>query len=105
MQFGYCTELLLQLLNVKGDVRQFRIEHLISYLESIGDSVVAFQTGSVVKLHVHTFEPYKVLEYCQKFGEFLLILLNFTHSMNNLAKMHSHVISPQRILYHSFTMP
>ena len=85
MKFGYCTELLLQLQTVKTDVMNFPLEELKSYMQSIGDSVVTFQTGTVVKINVHTMTPYKVLEYCQKFGEFLTVKIeNMTLQHNGL---------------------
>ena len=65
----------------------FPLEELKSYMQSIGDSVVTFQTGTVVKLHVHTMTPYKVLEYCQKFGEFLTVKIeNMTLQHNGLER-------------------
>lgn len=73
MKFGYCTELLLQLTTAKTNVLEFRTEPLVEFLESIGDSVVCFITGTVVKLHVHTLTPHKVLEYCSAYGEFLTV--------------------------------
>ncbi|MBR3714650.1 MAG: DAK2 domain-containing protein [Clostridia bacterium] len=73
MTYGYCTELLLQLQHSKTDIDAFDIDTLRAFLVSIGDSVVAFKTDSIVKLHVHTFTPEKVLEYCRKYGEFLTV--------------------------------
>ncbi|MBQ9113841.1 MAG: DAK2 domain-containing protein [Clostridia bacterium] len=73
MEFGYCTELLLRLQTCKTDVENFSVEDLIAYLETIGDSVVAFKTGTIVKLHVHTMTPYLVLQHCQKYGEYLTV--------------------------------
>ena len=73
MTYGYCTELLLQLQRSKTDVDNFDVDALRAFLASIGDSVVAFKTESIVKLHVHTFTPEKVLEYGRKFGEFLTV--------------------------------
>ena len=73
MTYGYCTEMLVQLQNSKADVESFDIEALKEFLGSIGDSVVAFKTESIVKLHVHTFTPEKVLAHCHTFGEFLTI--------------------------------
>ena len=73
MTYGYCTELLLQLQHSKTDIASFDIDALRAFLVSIGDSVVAFKTESIVKLHVHTFTPEKVLEYCRKYGEFLTV--------------------------------
>ena len=73
MTYGHCTEMLVQLQNSKVDVESFDIEALKEFLGSIGDSVVAFKTESIVKLHVHTFTPEKVLAHCHTFGEFLTI--------------------------------
>ena len=73
MTYGYCTELLLQLQNSKTDVESFDVEPLKAFLAEIGDSIVAFKTESIVKLHVHTFTPEKVLEYCRRYGEFLTV--------------------------------
>jgi dihydroxyacetone kinase-like predicted kinase len=44
---------------------------------------VAFKTDSIVKLHVHTFTPEKVLEYCRQYGEFLTI------KIENMSVQHS----------------
>ena len=73
MTYGYCTELLLQLQRSKTDIDNFDVDALRAFLASIGDSVVAFKTENIVKLHVHTFTPEKVLEYGRKFGEFLTV--------------------------------
>ena len=48
MEFGYCTELLLQLQHAKTDVSAFTVQPLIDFLETIGDSIVAVKTGTVV---------------------------------------------------------
>lgn len=88
MKYGYCTECLLQLLNSKVNAKEFDVQEIINYLESIdGDSIVAFKVGTVIKLHVHTMTPYKVLEYCQKFGEFLSVKIeNMTLQHNETSE-------------------
>lgn len=73
MTYGYCTELLVQLTRSKTDVEAFDIEPLKAFLGSIGDSVVCFKTDSIVKIHVHTLTPDKVLAYCLQYGEFLTV--------------------------------
>lgn len=73
LEFGYCTELLLRLQTKKTDISTFSEGTIISFLETIGDSIVCVKTGSIVKIHVHTMTPYKVLEFCQKFGEYLTV--------------------------------
>ena len=73
MKYGYCTEFLLRLQNSKIELSSFKIDKLISFLNTVGDSIVAFQEGTIVKVHVHTMTPGMVLDYCQKYGEFLTI--------------------------------
>ena len=91
MEFGYCTELLLQLQNAKCDPATFSIPNLIAFLESVGDSIVAFQTGSIVKIHVHTLTPYKVLEHCQKYGEYLTV------KIENMTLQHNETVEKSSI--------
>ena len=87
MVYGYCTEFLLQLQRCKCDIDSFSLEGLINFLEGIGDSIVAFRTGTIIKVHVHTLTPYKALEYCQQFGEFLTIKIeNMTLQHNETVK-------------------
>ena len=83
MEFGYCTEVLLRLQKSKVDVENFDVKDITSYLDTIGDSIVAVKTESIVKIHVHTLEPWKVLAYCQKFGEYL------TTKIENMTLQHN----------------
>lgn len=73
LEFGYCTELMLRLQNAKTNPQEFSVETIKTYLDSIGNSVVAFKTGTIIKIHVHTMTPDKVLAFCQQFGEFLTV--------------------------------
>ena len=86
MTYGYCTELLLQLQNAKVDVEAFDEKLIVDFLQTIGDSIVAFKTGTIVKLHVHTMTPEKVLEFCRQFGEFL------TMKIENMSVQHSSTV-------------
>ncbi len=73
MTYGYCTELLVRLQNKKVNVETFDVEALKAFLADLGDSIVAFQTDSIVKIHVHTKTPERVLAHCRTFGEFLTV--------------------------------
>ncbi len=73
MTYGYCTELLVRVQNSKCDAENFDIEPLKEFLASVGDSIVVFKTETIVKIHVHTLTPERVLEYCRTFGEFLTV--------------------------------
>lgn len=86
LEYGYCTELLLRLQKSKTDPAAFEVSTITDYLRRIGDSVVAFKTGSIVKIHVHTMTPDKVLGFCQMYGEFLKIKIeNMSLQHNNTA--------------------
>ena len=87
MKYGYCTEFLLRLQRSKTDVENFNVQILIDYLNTIGDSIVAFKTGTVVKVHVHTFTPHLALEFAQRFGEFL------TLKIENMTLQHSETVN------------
>ena len=86
LEFGYCTEFLLQLVNSKIDVKDFDINPFISYLQEHGESLVCFQTGTIVKVHVHTKKPYEIIEFAQRYGEFV------SFKMENMALQHNSVI-------------
>ena len=87
LEFGYCSEVLLQLTRNKTDVDSFDVDKLKEFLNSIGNSLVVVKTGYVVKIHVHTFEPYKLLEYCGRYGEFLKVKIENMMLQHNEANI------------------
>lgn len=100
MEYGYCTEFLLQLQKCKCDVNSFDVKELIKFLETIGDSIVAVKTNSIVKVHVHTLTPYKALEYAQRFGEYLTVKIeNMTLQHNDLNKKEIKKIKKEKTKY------
>ena len=87
LEFGYCTEFLLRLQSSKVNVENFNEKTLIEHLKAVGDSVVAFRDGSIIKVHVHTMKPGEILNYCQQFGEFLTLKVEnmmLQHNNSNL---------------------
>jgi len=74
LEFGYCTEFLLRLQSAKCDPDAFDVKIILDYLNGIGgDSVVAYKTDDVIKVHVHTKNPGDVLTEMRKYGEFLTV--------------------------------
>lgn len=67
IQFGYCTE--YNIINLHKKTTQSDIDKLRELLTKIGDSVICLGDLSLVKVHVHSNEPYKVLEYGMELGE------------------------------------
>lgn len=97
MKFGYCTEFLLQLQKCKIHIPSFSLDELVDYLNSVGDSVVAFMNGSVVKVHVHTMTPGAVLEHCQRYGEFLTLKIeNMTIQHNETSVQNRFRFEPEK---------
>ena len=86
LDYGYCTEFILQLLNAKDGPQRFVLQDMIDYLSTIGDSIVAVQNETIVKVHVHTKRPHYAIDYAQKFGEFI------TFKMENMSIQHQEVL-------------
>lgn len=91
LTFGYCTEVLLRLQTAKvKDVNSFQESVIVDYLGTIGDSMVVVKNGSIVKIHVHTMTPHKVLSYLQQFGEYLKV------KIENMSLQHNNTIKEEK---------
>ena len=93
LEFGYCTELLVRLQNIKTNISAFDVKVITDYLQSIGDSIVTVRNGSIVKLHVHTMTPQKVLDFCQQYGEFLKV------KIENMSLQHNNTVTEEKETY------
>ena len=92
LTLGYCTEVLVRLQNKKTDIANFKVDVVNEFLQTIGNSVVAFVNGSILKIHVHTKTPDKVLAFCQQYGEFLTVKVeNMSLQNNNLPETAAYV--------------
>ncbi len=67
IKFAYCTEFLIQ--NLYPDILEEDIDSFRRRLNRIGDCVLVVGDLSLVKVHVHTNEPGKALEYGLSLGE------------------------------------
>ncbi len=66
IEFRYDTQLLIESENEDLDedvIRDYITENFV------GDSLVAAGDEELVKIHFHTNEPWKLLEYCSSVGE------------------------------------
>ena len=100
LEFGYCTEFILQLQNCKINIAEFKLQEIIDFLESIGNSIVAVQDEDLVKVHVHTFTPGKVLDFGQKYGEFITLKIenmSVQHSENSMFRENARDSAPTKI--------
>ena len=65
--FGYCTEFIVT--HPRPDMRESDVVRLRRRLERMGDCVLVISDMNVVKVHVHTNEPGKALQYALELGE------------------------------------
>lgn len=92
--FGYCSEIVMTLganINPSLDSKKipFNLETFRKELERIGNSLVCVQDADLVKVHVHTMKPYRLLQIAQKYGEFDKVKFeNMTNQYYDKAKKH-----------------
>ena len=80
---GYCTEFILQRLKDRRYRQDFSREMFIRRLEGMGNSLVVAESGSRVKVHIHTKHPAQVITLAQVYGEFL------TFKLENMQVQHN----------------
>lgn len=92
LQYGYCTEFILRLQSSKVDIANFDVQTIIDILNGDdikGDSIVATNYDSILKVHVHTMDPGLVLSRMRKFGEFLTV------KIENMSLQHNEIIGEE----------
>lgn len=79
-EFGYCSEVIVQLKKPEA----FKRPGFVGQIEKLGNSLVAVQDQEILKVHIHTISPGKILNFCQKYGEFLAVKIeNMTEQANH----------------------
>ena len=69
IEFGYCTQMMVRIGKGKQVTQAFDYEIFYNYLADLGDSLLVINDDEVVKVHVHTEHPGKVLTWGQQFGD------------------------------------
>ena len=70
LEFKYDTQLLIEGENLDEDeISAYITQHLK------GDCLLAVGEEELIKIHFHTNEPWKVLEYCATLGEIFDIVI------------------------------
>ncbi|NLB89234.1 MAG: DAK2 domain-containing protein, partial [Syntrophomonadaceae bacterium] len=80
IEFQYCTELL-----IKGS-NNTDLEDIRSHLGPLGDSMLVVGDEDIIKVHIHSNHPGKVLETCLQWGDLSDIKIN-----NMLEEAHEHL--------------
>lgn len=90
-ELGYCMEFLLKTL--KGRER-LDIDGYVNTLKALGDSVVCVQSDDIVKVHIHTKKPSKIIEESQRYGEFI------SFKLENMQLQHNEMVSGKKKAEH-----
>ncbi|MDQ7983226.1 MAG: DAK2 domain-containing protein [Spiroplasma sp.] len=93
-EFGYCTELIVKLNQMNNP--DFDLGKTRTDLEGMnGQSLVVVEDQNLLKVHIHTLQPGDILNYLQKFGDFLTVKIE---NMTEQAKAHQPSITGPRKL-------
>lgn len=78
-EYGYCTEFI-----IKADEQH--VPALITKYEQMGDSLVIVGADDIIKVHIHSLHPGKILEKALKYGPLIRI------KIENMQEQHTHLI-------------
>jgi DAK2 domain fusion protein YloV len=67
--YGYCTQIMVRIGKGREVDRKFDYQTFYDYLAKLGDSLLVVNDEDIVKVHVHTEHPGKVLAWGQEFGD------------------------------------
>ena len=86
VEFGYCTEFIIQLDGRKA----FDKEVFTQQLMRLGDSIAIVTDDEICKVHIHTITPGDALNIGQQYGEFLKLKIeNMTEQHEELKRQNA----------------
>lgn len=83
-EYGFCTEFILQL--TENGIKNFSEADFREELSGIGNSLVCVQDEELVKVHVHTLEPFNALKMGRRRGKIIKI------KVENMQQQHDHIV-------------
>ena len=89
IKFGYCTEIMVALGKGPTAKKDFDYDSFRNYLGGIGDSLLVVNDDEVVKVHVHTEDPGKVLQEGLDYGSLIKV------KVDNMREQHEAVLEKE----------
>ena len=86
-EFGFCTEFILKL--SETGMRHFSESDFSNELATIGNSIVCVQDEDLVKVHVHTLEPFTAIKMGMRRGRFLKL------KVENMQQQHDNILEKE----------
>lgn len=88
--FGYCTEFIVQLTPEGRNSQPFDEASFRNALSERGDSLLVVTDDDLVKVHIHTEEPLKLIEYGSSFGDIR------TAKIENMREQHRAIVEKDK---------
>ncbi|MGG1685331.1 DAK2 domain-containing protein [Pseudalkalibacillus sp. NRS-1564] len=90
IEFGYCTEFMVQFDNEKLAKSPYDEEAFRNELDKHGDSLLVVSDEDLVKVHMHTEYPGNIMTYAQNYGSLIKI------KIENMREQHSTILKEER---------
>ena len=86
-EYGFCTEFILNL-SAQG-MKHFSEDDFKNELATIGNSIVCVQDEDLVKVHVHTLEPFTAIKMGKRRGRFIKL------KVENMQQQHDNILEKE----------
>ncbi|WP_165995357.1 DAK2 domain-containing protein [Bacillus sp. Cs-700] len=90
IEFGYCTEFMVQFEEEKLAKSPYDEEAFRNELDKHGDSLLVVSDDDLVKVHMHTEYPGNIMTYAQNYGSLIKI------KIENMREQHSTIVKEER---------
>ncbi|EUJ27007.1 dihydroxyacetone kinase [Listeria grayi] len=89
IEFGYCTEMIVQIKDQPATKKAFDEGAFRQDLSEMGDSLLVAADEEIVKVHVHAEHPGEVLNYGEQYGTLLKI------KIENMREQHQAIVGEE----------
>lgn len=90
IEYGYCTEVMVQIGKGTTFDHEFDYEPFYHHLAELGDSLLVINDDEIVKVHVHTEDPGEVISWGTHYGSLVKV------KVDNMRDQQQAVIDAQR---------
>ncbi|KMM38716.1 DAK2 domain-containing protein [Guptibacillus hwajinpoensis] len=90
IEFGYCTEFMVQFEGEKLKHSPYDEEAFRNELDKHGDSLLVVSDDDIVKVHMHTEYPGEIMTYAQNYGSLIKI------KIENMREQHTTILNQEQ---------
>lgn len=90
IKYGYCTEFIVEFDKIKTKKHPFVESEFKALLDEYGDSLLVASSDDLVKIHIHTEKPGKVMSIAQQYGELVNI------DIENMRKQYKDIVEQKQ---------